>query len=132
MTHSTSAKLPREIATKILDRAASLDGTDERIDLATLRAAAMDAGISPDAFERALVESMSVASQRTRAPDAPRLNFYEIAIKATLSGLIGATVVIAPLAPFADMDPGDWVLPAITLVGVLAGVFTYLKAKLKG
>jgi hypothetical protein len=30
------------------------------------------------------------------------------------------------------MDPGDWVLPAITLVGVLAGVFTYLKAKLKG
>lgn len=30
--HSTSAKLPRDIATKILDRAASLDATDERID----------------------------------------------------------------------------------------------------
>jgi hypothetical protein len=75
---------------------------------------------------------MSTAPQATRHPEPPRLNFYELVIKATVSGVIGATVVIAPLAPFADMDPGDWALPAIATVGVLAGVFTYLKGKLKG
>jgi hypothetical protein len=110
MTHSTSAKLPKEIATKILDRAANLDGTDERIDLATLRSAALDAGISPDAFERALVESMTAAPQRTREPEPPRLNFYETAIKTTVAGVIGATVVIAPLAPFATWLQGTWSL----------------------
>src|SRR5687767_8915523 len=133
--HSTSAKLPREIATKILDRAANLDAIDERVDLATLRSAAADAGISPEAFERALVESISTAPQPARIPErheASRLNFYEVAIKTTIAGLIGGTVVIGGLSPFADPAPGDLAFVAIGATGVLAGVMTYLKGKPKG
>jgi hypothetical protein len=132
MTHSTSAKLPREIATKILDRAANLDGTDERIDLATLRSAALDAGISPDAFERALVESISTAPQPPRVPERhepSRLNFYETAIKASIAGAIGGTLTILGLDSFGDVD---FASAAITGTSVLAGVLTYLKGKLKG
>jgi hypothetical protein len=135
MQQSTPAKLPRDIATKILDRAANLDATDERIDLAMLRSAAADAGISPDAFERALMESISTAPQPARVPERhepSRLNFYEIAIKATIAGAIGGTLVIGVLSPFADATAGDLVFAAVAGTSVLAGVITYLKGKLKG
>ena len=131
MTHSTSARLPREIATKILDRAARLDGTDERIDLATLRSAALDAGISPDAFERALVEAMSAAPQGMRSTEPLRLNFYEVAIKASVSGLIGGALVMAFLSVFAGATSNDLPVAVLSGAGVLAGVITYLKGKLK-
>ena len=131
MTYSTSAKLPRETATKILDRAARLDGTDERIDLATLRSAALDAGISADAFERALVESMSTAPQATRHADPQRLNFSETAIKASVSGVVGGALVLAFLLAFAGATSNDLPVAAIGGAGVLAGVITYLKRKLK-
>jgi hypothetical protein len=134
MTHAISAKLSREIASKVLDRAASLDATDERIDLATLRSAAVDAGISPDAFERALVESLATSHVRRPAAEPSRLNFYEASLKATIAGVIGGTAAITVVSVvFSDIGPMH-LLPGAVVggIGILTGALSYLKNKLKG
>ena len=135
MTHPISAKLPREIASKILDRAASLDATDDRIDLATLRSAAVDAGIAPDAFERALVESLAAPHvQRPPAAVEPsRLNFYEASLKATIAGVVGGTLAITVVSVvFSDIGPLDLLPGAIVGgIGILAGALSYFRNKLK-
>lgn len=135
MTHPISTKLPRDVASKILDRAASLDVTDERIDLATLRSAAVDAGISPDAFERALVESLAPNAQRSpAAAESSPPNFYEASLKAAGAGVVGATVAITIVSVvFSDIGPLQLLPGAIVGgIGILAGALGYLKNKLKG
>jgi len=135
MTHPIPAKLQREIASKILNRAASLDATDERLDLATLRSAAIEAGISPDAFERAVVESLASphVQRQPAGVEQSRLNVYEAGLKATIAGVIGGAMAITGVSVvFSDIGPLDLLPGAIVGgIGIIAGTLSYFKNKLQ-
>lgn len=70
--------LSRGAAERLLQRAAELDMA-RTTQLDTLRAAAAEAGIQPDAFEAALDE-MHASGAATRIPERPRLQSFTIAL----------------------------------------------------
>ncbi|MGH7638956.1 MAG: hypothetical protein ACREOK_15005 [Gemmatimonadaceae bacterium] len=132
MAHSIPPRLSRDLAAEILDRAARIDA-DERFDLANLRSAAADAGISQEAFERALAEMVQSSRPVASPVDSSRPNAYEVAFKAigvgALSGFLAMAVVSLAVG---EAPPGDALLGALVVGGgALAGVVTYLIRKLK-
>jgi len=88
----TPKRLSRDLAARILDRAATLDATEQKVDVATLRAAAFDAGISPEAFERALAEAAVVARESVAAPTRTRVDATAGAIIGGGGALVGTFV----------------------------------------
>src|SRR5687767_1046472 len=88
-------RLSRDLAARILDRAATLDAAEEKVDVATLRAAAYDAGISPEAFERALAEAAVAARESAVAPTRTRVDAYDVASKTFWVGLLTGAAAIA-------------------------------------
>jgi hypothetical protein len=122
----TPSRLSKDLAARVLDRAARIDATEEKIDVDTLRAAAFDAGISPDAFERALYET-SVPVLDTPLPTAgPRPNAYEIAVKTFWVGAISGAIVVAGAMLIFGPDEDALAGAAVGAGGVLAGVFIHL------
>ena len=119
-------RLSRDLAARILDRAATLDAVEEKVDLSTLRAAALDAGISPDAFERALSETTASLRDPTAAQGRTRVNAYELAFKTFWIGLITGTVAI--VGAFAIFGPDETAAAgaAIGGGGALVGTFVHL------
>src|SRR5687768_18609883 len=87
-------RLSRDLAARILDRAATLDATEEKVDVATLRAAAYDAGISPEAFERALIEAAASVRHPTTSASRGAFDGYGIAVKTFWVGLVTGTLAI--------------------------------------
>ena len=122
----TPKRLSRDLAARILDRAATLDATEEKVDVATLRSAAYDAGISPDAFERALAEASVAARVSPAAPPATRVDGYDIAVRAIMVGFLTgmAAIVAASLALGPDKDATAGAV--IGGGGALLGVFVHL------
>lgn len=124
-------RLSRDLAARILDRAATLDAAEEKVDVATLRAAAFDAGISPEAFERALVEASASVRESAVAPSRTHVNAYEVATKAFWVGLVTGTLAI--LVAFLILGPDDGAAAgaAIGGGGALVGVFVHLLRKFR-
>src|SRR5687767_9529080 len=125
-------RLSRDLAARILDRAATLDASEEKVDVSTLRAAAYDAGISPEAFERALIEA--AASVRVPSPKAERSrpNGYEVAVKTLWVGLTTGTVAfLLAVAIFGSPDEDAIAGALIAGGGALAGVFVHLLRKFR-
>jgi hypothetical protein len=114
-------RLSRDLAARVLDRAATLDATEEKVDVATLRAAAFDAGISPEAFERALAEAAVSARQSTAAPVPTRVDGYDVAVRTFLVGLGTGTMAIVVasllLGPDKDATAGAIIGGGAALVG---------------
>jgi hypothetical protein len=127
-------RLSRDLAARVLDRAATLDATEDKVDVATLRAAAFDAGISPEAFERALAEAAVAAreSARESARVSPsvqsrtRIDGYEVAVRTMLVGL--ATGIVAIGGAFLAFGPDETAAAGAAFGGggALVGVFIHL------
>lgn len=132
MAHPTPPRLSRDLAAEILDRAARIDA-DERFDLTNLRSAAVDAGISQEAFERALAEMVQSSRPVGSPVGSSRLNAYELAFKAIgIGALSGFLAIVVVSLAFGDAPPGEVVGGALLGGGgALAGVVTYLIRKLK-
>ena len=137
MSSRPPIQLPRELATEILDRAAKLDAGDERIDLATLRSAAVDAGISADAFERALVESISMSPRPARRHiaegEANAANLFELGAKMTMVGTAAGLLAIAVVSLLVGDGPGEDAMlgAAVGGFGAIAGLVAYVWRKVK-
>jgi hypothetical protein len=119
-------RLSKDLAARILDRAANVDATEEKVDVATLRAAAYDAGISPDAFERALAETAASVRQPTFAPQPTSVNGYEIASKTFWVGLVTGTLAILVASILLGPDDDATAGAVIGGGGALVGVFVHL------
>ena len=121
-------RLSKDLAARILDRAANLDAAEEKIDVATLRAAAYDAGISPDAFERALSETArSVREPTIPSERSSRVNGYEVAVKTFWVGIATGTLAFALAVAFLGSPDEDAIAGAVIAGGgALAGVFVHL------
>ena len=118
-------RLPKELAARILDRAASLDAAEDRVDVKTLRAAALDAGISPEAFERALAEAAASIREPVRMSRAP-VDAYGVAVSTFWVGLLsGGLTILAAMAVFGP-DEDALAGAAIGAGGALVGVFVHL------
>ena len=131
MAPNTPPRLSKDLAARILDRAASIDATVEKVDVATLRAAALDAGISPEAFERALWEAATPIRERTSVPERPPATAYEIASATLWVG--AATGALAILIASAILGPDDDALAGAVIGGggALVGVFVHLLRKFR-
>jgi hypothetical protein len=121
----TPKRLSRDLAARILDRAATLDATEEKVDVATLRAAAFDAGISPEAFERALAEAAVSVRESAGAP-AQRVDGYDVAVKTFLVGLATGTVAIVIVSLALGPDQDATAGAVIGGGGALVGSFIHL------
>lgn len=124
----TTPRLPRDLAVEILDRAARLDA-EERFDMPSLRSAAADAGISQDAFDRALAEAIAARSQPVQqAPVAER--DVEVPTRAFLVG-IGTAALAISVASLALGAPSiDALAGAVVGAGGgLLGSYIYLLRK---
>ena len=119
-------RLSKDLAARILDRAANLDAAEEKVDVSTLRAAALDAGISPDAFERALAEGSVVAREAAATSSRNRVDAYDVASKTFWVGLLSGTaaIVVVSLALGPDKDATAGAI--IAGGGALIGVFVSL------
>ena len=125
-------RLSRDLAARILDRAATLDAAEEKVDVSTLRAAAYDAGISPEAFERALAEA-AASARVTNAPAArSRGNAYDVAVRALWVGLITGTLAFSLAVVIFGTPDEDAIAGALIAGGgALAGVFVHLLRKFR-
>jgi hypothetical protein len=122
-------RLSRDLASRVLDRAASIDAAAEPVDIETLRAAAFDAGISPEAFERALAETAPAVRETPLTHEQPHA--YDVAVKASWVGLLtGAAAIGAAMVIFG---PDDDALAGATIggIGALVGVFVHLLARFR-
>lgn len=122
----TPKRLSRGLAARILDRAATLDAAEEKVDVATLRAAALDAGISPDAFERALAEASVAARESAAAPTRTRVDAYEVASRTFWVGLITGTAAIVVASLILGPDDDATAGAIIGGGGALVGTFVHL------
>jgi len=122
----TPKRLSRDLAARILDRAATLDATEQKVDVATLRAAAFDAGISPEAFERALAEAAVVARGSVAAPTRTRVDAYDVASKTFWVGLLTGTAAIAVASLILGPDDDATAGAIIGGGGALVGTFVHL------
>jgi hypothetical protein len=124
-------RLSKDLAARILDRAANLDAAEENVDVATLRAAAYDAGISPEAFERALIEAAG-SVRATNAAVRSRANAYEVATKALWVGLVTGTLAFSLAVVIFGTPDEDAIAGALIAGGgALAGVFVHLLRKFR-
>lgn len=130
MSNKMPPQLSRDLAAEILDRAAAIDAA-ERHDLTTLRSAAVDAGISPESFDRALAEMVASTPRETPPRTADRGRAYEIALKGSIIG-VGCGVLAFAIASMLLGSPNaDAVAGAVIGGGgALAGALTYLIGKL--
>jgi hypothetical protein len=119
-------RLSKDLAAHILDRAATLDAAEEKIDVATLRAAAYDAGISPEAFERALSEAAASVREPRAAPPRAVVDGYEVAIKTFWVGLVTGTLAIVAASIMLGPDDNATAGAVIGGGGALVGVFVHL------
>jgi hypothetical protein len=122
-------RLSRDLAARILDRAATLDATEEKVDVSTLRAAAYDAGISPEAFERALAEAAFSAreSAAAAAPARTHVNAYDVASKTFWVGLAsGALAMVIAVLIFGEPDEDALAGAVVAGGGALVGTFIHL------
>lgn len=125
-------RLSKDLAARILDRAARLDATEEHVDVATLRAAAYDAGISPEAFERALIEAAASMRATPLPAQRSRSNAYEVAVKTLWIGSItGTAAFLLAVAILGSPDEDAIAGALIAGGGALAGVFVHLLRKFR-
>jgi hypothetical protein len=120
----TPSRLSRDLAARVLDRAASIEAAQEKIDIETLRAAALDAGISPESLERALAET--AASARATPVPAERPRAYDVAVGTFWVGAVSGAVVIALAMLIFGPDEDALAGAAVGGGGALLGVFVHL------
>src|SRR5687767_8038781 len=92
--NSTPSRLSKDLAARVLDRAASIEAAEERIDIETLRAAALDAGISPESFERALSETAASVRETPFPAERARPSAYDVAAGTFWVGAVSGALVI--------------------------------------
>ena len=119
-------RLSRDLAARVLDRAATIDAAEDKVDVATLRAAAFDAGISPDAFERALVETSASVREPTAASSGTRVDGYDVASKTFWVGLATGTAAIAVASLILGPDKDATAGAVIGGGGAIIGSFVHL------
>ena len=124
-------RLSKDLAARVLDRAATIDAAEEKVDVTTLRAAALDAGISPDAFERALAEASVSARESAALPARSRVNGYEIAITTFWVGLLTGTAAIVVASALLGADKDATAGAVIGGGGALVGTFVHLLRKFR-
>jgi hypothetical protein len=126
MSNRLPPPLSRDLAAQLLDRAAAIDAA-ERHDLTALRSAALDAGISPESFDRALAEMVVSIRPPADQRQIDRRRRHVFALKSVLVGAMTGIMAIA-LASFALGFPSsDAVAGAVVGGGgALAGVLLYL------
>lgn len=132
MAHTTPPRLSGDLTAEILDLAARIDA-DERFELTAVRSAAVDAGISQEAFERALAKMVQLSRPAASPADSSAPNAYEVAFKAVGMGALSGFLAIAVVSlAVGEAPPGDVVGGALLGGGgALAGVVAYLIRKLK-
>ncbi|MGH7678368.1 MAG: hypothetical protein ACRENU_07885 [Gemmatimonadaceae bacterium] len=123
-------RLSKDLAARVLDRAATIDAAEEKVDVATLRAAALDAGISPDAFERALAEA-SISARESAVPARSRVNGYEVAVTTFWVGLVTGTAAIVLASALLGADKDATAGAVIGGGGALVGTFIHLLRKFR-
>ena len=126
LPNSTPSRLSKDLAARVLDRAASIDAAEEKIDIETLRAAALDAGISPESFERALSETAASVRSTSVPAESLRPNAYEVASKTLWVGAVSGALVVAGAMLIFGPDEDALAGAAVGAGGVLAGVFVHL------
>jgi hypothetical protein len=127
MSHNAiSTRLSKDLAARVLDRAARIDAAEEKIDLVTLRAAAVDAGISPDSFERALSETAASVRSTSFPTENSHPSAYEVASKTVWIGAVSGAIVVALAMLVFGPDEDALAGAAVGGGGVLAGVFVHL------
>jgi hypothetical protein len=127
----TPARLSKDLAARVLDRAASIDAAEEKIDIATLRAAALDAGISPDSFERALSETAAAVRNMPLSTERPPASAYDVASGTFWVGAISSALVVGLAMVVFGPDEDALAGAAIGAGGALIGVFVHLLRKFR-
>lgn len=132
MAHTTPPPPSGDLTAEILDLAARIDAR-ERFDLTAVRSAAVDAGISQEAFEQALARMVQSSRPAGSPADSSAPNAYEVAFKAaSIGALSGFLAIVAVSLAVGEAPPGD-VLGGALLGGggALVGVVAYLVRKLR-
>ena len=111
---SQSDRLNEPDAHALLARAATIDGTLERtFTLAELRAVALEAGISAEAFDRAALEAIDMAGVPRPVADLPHSQFI-----ANVKALVIFWVALGMLTAASRVAGVDW--PLRNLADVIA------------
>jgi hypothetical protein len=141
MANEPISRISEEKAALVLDRAAKIDAGHGRwLDVAELRDAALEAGISLEAFERALaeVERMTEAAAVTPAAETEsRVTLAEPSRAATLAGrsaMLAGGFLIGGLAlllsgPFGLDDAGIAFALLIALAAVIGSVVRHARRR---
>ena len=109
MVRDESRRIAEDAARKVLARAAQIDATDRiAVSIGELRTAAMEAGISASALERALDEEVN-SPPETAAPHprrrTTRLVFAVIAALFFLFGVYAVERTVVPAPPPVVEEP---------------------------